>query len=104
MNTDIRIAIDFWQHPKTKKLIRRVGIEGIRSLQILWTWAANNKSDGDLAGLDEEDIELAAELAAHDKKSVGGAVEAVFVNEIGNFEIKALPFGERLALARTAYK
>lgn len=61
MNTDIRIAIDFWQHPKTKKLIRRVGIEGIRSLQILWTWAANNKSDGNLAGLDEEDIELAAD-------------------------------------------
>ena len=50
------------------------------------------------------DIELAAELAAHDKKSVGGAVEAVFVNEIGSFEIKALPFGELLALARAAYK
>ena len=49
-------------------------------------------------------IELAAELAAHDKKSVGGAVEAVFVNEIGSFEIKALPFGELLALARAAYK
>lgn len=61
MNTDIRIAIDFWQHPKTKKLIRRVGIEGIRSLQILWTWAANNKPDGNLAGMDEEDIELAAD-------------------------------------------
>ena len=61
MNTDIRIAIDFWQHPKTKKLIRRVGIEGVRSLQILWTWAANNKPDGNLAGMDEEDIELAAD-------------------------------------------
>ena len=37
MNTDIRLAVGFWQHPKTRKTIRRLGLEGIRSLQVLWT-------------------------------------------------------------------
>lgn len=61
MNTDIRIAIDFWQHHKTKKLIRRVGIEGARSLQILWSWAAGNRSNGVLLGMDEDDIEFVSD-------------------------------------------
>jgi hypothetical protein len=61
MNTDFRISIDFWQHPKTKKLIRRAGLEGVRSLQILWSWAAVNRSNGSLSGMDGEDIELAAD-------------------------------------------
>lgn len=61
MNVDIRIAVDFWHHPKTKKLIRRLGLEGARSLQILWTWTAANRPSGVLSGMDEEDIELAAD-------------------------------------------
>jgi len=61
MNTDFRLAIDFWQHPKTKKLIRRAGLEGVRSLQILWAWTACNRPNGSLVGMDDEDIELAAD-------------------------------------------
>ena len=61
MNTDFRLSIDFWQHPKTKKLARRAGLEGVRSLQILWAWAACNRPSGSLTGMDNEDIELAAD-------------------------------------------
>lgn len=61
MNTDIRLSTGFWQHPKTRKLSRRLGLEGVRSLQILWAWTAQNRPDGDLSGMDWEDIELAAD-------------------------------------------
>jgi hypothetical protein len=61
MNSDFRISVDFWQHPKTKKLIRRLGLEAVRSLQILWAWTASNRPSGSLAGMDEEDVELAAD-------------------------------------------
>lgn len=61
MNTDIRLSVGFWQHPKTKKTVKRLGLEGIRSLQILWLWAAVNRPDGFLSGMDWEDVELAAD-------------------------------------------
>ncbi len=61
MNSDIRLSVGFWQHPKTKKTVKRLGLEGIRSLQTLWLWAAVNRPDGMLTGMDWEDIELAAD-------------------------------------------
>lgn len=67
MNTDIRLSVGFWQHPKTKKTVKRLGLEGIRSLQVLWLWAAVNKPDGVLSGMDWEDIELAADWQGEEK-------------------------------------
>ena len=61
MNTDIRISVDFWMHPKTGRLIREAGLEGVRSLQILWSWVARNRPDGVLSGMDADDIEFAAD-------------------------------------------
>jgi len=66
MNTDIRLSVGFWQHPKTKKTVKRLGLEGIRALQILWLWAAQNRPDGNLYGMDEEEIELAADWQGDD--------------------------------------
>ena len=60
MNTDIRIDGEFLDHPKTQKLIRRLGLEGLFSLQALWIWCAKNRPDGDLSGMDDEDIAIAA--------------------------------------------
>lgn len=68
MNTDFRLSVGFWQHPKTKKTARRLGLEGIRSLQILWAWAAVNRPDGNLSGMDWEDIELAADWQEEEQK------------------------------------
>lgn len=67
MNTDIRLSVGFWQHPKTKKLARRLGLEAVRSLQILWLWAAQNRPDGNLSGMDWEDLELAADWQGEDR-------------------------------------
>jgi hypothetical protein len=61
MNSDIRISVDFWQHPKTVKLERSLGLEAVKALTILWMWCARNRPDGDLTGLDVEDIEIAAD-------------------------------------------
>ena len=61
MNSDIRLSLGFYRNPKTKKLIKRLGLEGIVALQLLWIWCAENRPDGDLSGMDDEDIELAAD-------------------------------------------
>ncbi|MBQ9566306.1 MAG: hypothetical protein IJU98_12035 [Synergistaceae bacterium] len=75
MNTDIRLSVDFWSHPKTVKLKRRLGLEGPVALQILWTWAAKNKPEGDLSGMDDEDIEIAAEWNGEEGKLVSVLTE-----------------------------
>ncbi len=82
MNTDIRLSTGFWRHPKTKKLIRRTGLEGVRSLQILWAWAANEKPDGHLAGMDSEDIELAADWVGDDGVFFDAAVKLKWIDEV----------------------
>ena len=35
MADDIRLSTNFWRHPKTVKLIRKGGLDAVRSLQIL---------------------------------------------------------------------
>lgn len=61
MPADARLSTTLPAHPKTKKLLRRGGPEAAWSLVCLFLWVAGNRSDGDLQGLTDEDIELAAE-------------------------------------------
>lgn len=56
---DARISIAFPSHPKTKKLQRRLGDSGPLACIYLILWTAANRSDGDLSGMTDEDIELA---------------------------------------------
>lgn len=58
---DARIQTSLPTHPKTKKLIRRLGAGGAWHLIRLFLWAAENRSDGDLSGLTDEDLELAVD-------------------------------------------
>lgn len=67
MNKDIRLSTGFWQHPKTKKTVKKLGLEGIQALQVLWLWVAINRPDGNLSGMDWEDIELAADWKGEEK-------------------------------------
>ena len=60
MNIDIRLSLGFFDHPKTKKLVRRLGWEAVICLQRLWMWAAENRPSGRFSGMDAEDLELAA--------------------------------------------
>lgn len=57
---DIRVDTKFFQHPKTMKLLRHLGAEGVVSLFRLWLWAAENRPTGYLHGLREDDIDLIA--------------------------------------------
>lgn len=58
---DIRVDVNFFKHPKTIKLERQCGLDGIKCLLMLWMWAAQNRPEGNLKGMNEEDIELVAE-------------------------------------------
>jgi hypothetical protein len=60
VNTDARIAISLPSHPKTKKLIRRGGQASAWNLVCLFLWVSQNKPSGDLTGMSDEDIEIAA--------------------------------------------
>ena len=60
MNTDIRLSVGFFSHPKTIKLMRQAGAEGVVCLQRLWIWAAQNRVDGCLVGFEVDDIEIVA--------------------------------------------
>ena len=61
MTSDARISVGLPGHPKTKKLIRRLGQAAGWNFVCLILWAVANRSDGDLSGLSDEDIELSAE-------------------------------------------
>jgi hypothetical protein len=58
---DARLSTGLPGHPKTKKLIRRLGAGAGWSLVCLILWARANRADGDLSGMTDEDIELAAD-------------------------------------------
>lgn len=61
MNTDIRIDIGLSTHPKTIKLMRRCGDRAFYCLVRLWSWAAQHRPDGNLEGMDNESVEIAAD-------------------------------------------
>lgn len=60
MNTDFRISVSAISHPKIIKLMRRCGDAAFYNLLQLWTFTAMNKPDGNLSGMDAEDVEIAA--------------------------------------------
>lgn len=77
--TDIRLSLGFRSHPKTKKLARRLGNEGVLSFIWLMMFAAESRPDGDLGGMDDEDIALAASWSGEATPFVQGLVECKFL-------------------------
>lgn len=61
---DARLRTSFATHPKTTKLIRRCGPGGAWGLVCLVLHAREYCSDGDLSGMTDEDIEIAAQWPA----------------------------------------
>lgn len=80
MNTDARISVGLPNHPKTKKLIRRLGPSGSWALVRLFLWASQNRPGGDLSGLSDEDIELAVDWPEKPGALVSALVEVRFVD------------------------
>ncbi|MGE4297006.1 MAG: hypothetical protein AB7E47_03165 [Desulfovibrionaceae bacterium] len=84
MNTDFRVAVGFARHVKTRKLVRAVGYEAVLALLALWGYAAENKPDGVLHGMDVDDIELAADWAGDCGAFVAALVALGFLDHDGD--------------------
>lgn len=83
MNIDIRLALGFFDHPKTRKLARRLGWEAVIGLLRLWMWAAENRPRGELTGLDAEDVELAASWEGEQGAFTAALVTLRWLDESG---------------------
>lgn len=81
MTVDARLAVAMPSHPKTKKLIKRLGQAAAWNLVCLILWSASNRSDGDLVGLSVEDIELASDWMGEDGVFVAALIEVRFLDE-----------------------
>jgi len=60
VNTDFRIEVGFFRHPKTRRLIAALGLPAAWSLPQLWEFAAVNKPSGELSGMTHADIAAAS--------------------------------------------
>lgn len=88
MNIDIRLSLDFFDHPKSKKLKKRLGLEGVMALLKLWAWTARNRPGGMLTGLDVEAVELAADWDGEDGTFVSTLLDLRLLDDAdGTFAI-----------------
>lgn len=88
MNIDIRLSLDFFDHPKSKKLKKRLGLEGVMALLKLWAWTAGNRPGGMLTGLDVEAVELAADWDGEDGTFVSTLLDLRLLDDAdGTFAI-----------------
>ncbi len=79
--SDLRLDTDFFRHPKSVKLCRRHGAEGVLSLLRLWSFAAANRPTGALDGLDSEDLEIAAAWTGSPGEFVKTLLELRFLEQ-----------------------
>lgn len=88
MNCDIRVMTTFPHHHKTKKLRRKLGAEGVCALMFLWLFAAENRPDGVLSGMDEDDICIAAQWDGDASSMLQALLEVGFLELVeGNYII-----------------
>lgn len=69
-NTDFRLAIGLFDHPKMVKLEMRLGKAGQIALLRLWEFTTINRPDGTLTSMDVDDIAIAAKWAGDSEQFV----------------------------------
>ncbi len=84
MAKDYRLAADFCDHPKTMKLIKRLGPAGVVSLLRLWGFAVKYRPRGSLDKMSVADIEIAAKWEGEEGSFVRGLVEVGFLDKRKN--------------------
>ena len=80
MTSDVRINVGLPSHPKTKRLIRRLGTDAAWRLVCLMAWVAANRPDGDLSSLTAEDIELCVDWPGEEGAFVKALVDVGFID------------------------
>lgn len=81
MNTDIRISTDFFLHPKTEMLEKRLGPKGVLCLIKLWIWAAQTRPDGVLGKKTCEYVAAAAKWKGDCHKFVDTLLELELLDQ-----------------------
>ena len=81
MNTDIRLSVDFWDHPKTLKLERKLGIQGIAALLRLWCWAGKYRPTGYLSDMDSHDSAIAARWKGSPEDFISSLIEIGWIDQ-----------------------
>lgn len=71
----MNISTNTINHPKVIKLKRRMGAEAVLSLFALWAWAEQERPDGILSDLDEEDLAIAAGWDGDDRFFITTLIE-----------------------------
>lgn len=80
-NADVRLSTTLKGHPKITKIQRRLQTPaGPLGIIYLWMFAAAEKPDGDLTGMSDEDIEIAAGWDGEPGAFVRAAAEVRFLD------------------------
>lgn len=78
---DYRVMVGFLDHPKTRRLKRRLGPEAVEIVLRLWEFATSNPSrrEGDLSGLDNEAIADTCRWHGDESQLVEALVDSGFL-------------------------
>ena len=93
MNPDIRMSTGYPDHPKTRKLLRKLGAEGIKSHIFLLCKIGHLRPKGLLAGFEAEDIEDTAQWTGEPGAFFEALLEVRFLDKKpdGTYEIHDWP-------------
>jgi hypothetical protein len=84
MNSDIRLCIGWNRHPKIVKLRRKLGADGVLSLVNLWTYVGEQRADGIMTGMDDDDIAIVADYPGDSARFVSILAELRLIEKHGN--------------------
>lgn len=81
MNSDIRLSVDFFSHHKTKKVLRKIGPEGVICLVRLFCYVGKFRPEGRLEGMDVEGISDAVDWSGDAEELVSTLCGAGFIEQ-----------------------
>ena len=81
MNSDIRLSVDFFAHHKTKKVLRKLGAEGVVCLVQLFCYTGKFRPEGRLEGMDAADISDAVDWRGNSEEFVATLCDAGFLEQ-----------------------
>lgn len=82
MNSDFRVAVSLPSHPKALKLMRRCGDIAFYNLVKFWAFVAQNKPNGILKGLDQDDIEIASGWVGQCSEFYQALLDLHFIDDV----------------------
>ena len=102
MNTDFRISVTLTRHPKTRRLIRRLGPGAFYNLVCLWTFTAVYKPRGVFNDMTTEEVEDAAEWDGEPGEFVRTLIDLRFLDADEDGTLSAHDWREHNGYASSA--